>query len=420
MIDYNEIKAEIITIGDEILIGQIHDTNATWISQELSDSGIRTVRRTTIADKEKDILEAFEEAESRAEIILITGGLGPTDDDLTKPCLAKYFDSKISMHSQALAELTELFESRGYTLSDRNRQQAALPEKCTMISNPHGSAAGMWFDKGDKVFASMPGVPHEMKAMMLDSILPKVRKKYKTKAIVHKTVKTTGIGESWLADKLESWEKVLPEHISLAYLPSPGSVRLRLTARGDEKSILKKEIDREVESLKKIADKYIYGYDDDTLEKVIGEHLRNSGKTLAIAESCTGGFVAHKFTSVSGSSDYFQGGIIPYQNEMKTKLLNVKEQTLISHGAVSEETVTQMATNVKELYNADIGIATSGIAGPGGGTIEKPVGLVWIAMANDHEVQTKKLQFGKQRQVNIQRTNAAITNLLWQSLKENN
>jgi len=413
-----QIKAEIITIGDEILYGQIVDTNSQWICTHLDELGIKIVRKVTIGDIESHILNSFSAAEKEADLILITGGLGPTNDDLTKPCLAKYFNSKLVMHEEALAQLKGFFDKRGFELNDLNRKQAELPDNCTMIPNPLGTAAGMWFEKGGKVFISMPGVPHEMKNMMLEELLPRVREFFKPEEIIHKLIKTAGIGESWLAEKIEDWEKTLPEHIKLAYLPSPGIVKLRLTGSGKSAEVLENEIDAEIERLKPYAGKYIFGYNKDTLEEAIGEILKSRNQTLAVAESCTGGFLSHQITSIPGSSDYFKGGIIAYSNEIKVSQLGVLRDTIQKYGAVSEETVAEMANRVREKYNADIGIATSGIAGPGGGTPEKPVGTVWIAYADGEETHTRKLQLVQDRLVNIRYSTVGAATLAWKSLKQ--
>jgi len=411
-------KAEIITIGDEILYGQIVDTNSQWMSQELDKVGIKTVRKTTISDERTDILGAFKEAESRADIILITGGLGPTNDDLTKPCLAEYFDSKIALDNEALAEVTEFFKSKGLELSDINRQQAFLPECCVRVPNKIGTAPGMWVERNGKVFVSMPGVPHEMKMMMEEVVIPKLQDIFNTEVIFHKLIKTVGIGESWLSEEIKVWEDNLPEHIRLAYLPSLGQVKLRLTAVGDDLDQLKADVEEQIAILKTYAGKYIYGYDRDQMETAVGDLLKKSGKTIALAESCTGGYVTHLITSVSGSSKYFQGSIVPYHNDFKINVLKVDEKAILGHGAVSEPTIIEMANNVRKLFNADIGIATSGIAGPTGGTPEKPVGTIWIAYADGNETVTKKLQLWKDRTLNIKATAVALLNLVRISLSK--
>lgn len=410
------ILAELLTIGDEILYGQIVDTNSQWMSVELDKAGIKVIRKTSIGDRENEILTAFAEAEQRADIVLITGGLGPTSDDITKPCLAKYFDCEVKVHEEALAEVTEFFVSRGRELTETNRQQAALPICCTKITNPIGTAPGMWFERNGKVFMSMPGVPHEMKRMMTERVIPRLKQTFRLPAIVHKVIRTVGVGESFLADKISSWEKALPSHIRLAYLPSLGEVKLRLTGFGDQHEKVQLEIDALIEKLKPLAGEYIYAYGDDTLEATIGKMLRERGLTLSIAESCTGGYVSHLITSVPGCSDYFLGSMIPYSYEIKMRQLGVKPETLEKYGAVSEPTISEMANVVRARFNTDIGVATSGIAGPGGATPDKPVGTVWIAYSDKHHTVTKKLQLSKDRMINIQLASAAVLNLIRLSL----
>ena len=410
------VTAELLTIGDEILYGQIVDTNSQWMGVELGNAGIKVIRKTTVGDQEADILLAFAEAEKRADIVLITGGLGPTSDDLTKPCLAKYFNCEIQLHEEALAEVTEFFKSRGRELTEINRQQAALPVCCTKITNILGTAPGMWFERNGKVFVSMPGVPHEMKRMMTDIVMPKLKAHFNTPAIHHLVIRTIGIGESFLADKIASWEKSLPPHFKLAYLPSFGEVRLRLTAMGEDEHKLREESAALHQKLKPLAGEYIYGTGDDSIEAVIGETLRDRKLTIAVAESCTGGYLSHLITSVPGSSDYFPGSMIPYAYEVKIRELGVKAQTLEKFGAVSEETIREMATLIRQKFNTDIGVATSGIAGPGGATPDKPVGTVWIAYADKHQVVTKKLQLSRDRTLNIRMASIAVLNLIRLSL----
>lgn len=430
----NKVLAELITIGDEILYGQTLDTNAHWMSGELDKIGVKVIRRTTCADVEEEIIQAFKEAEQRSDIILITGGLGPTSDDLTKPCLAKYFDCDIKMNKQALAELEAYMTSRGRELNKLTRLQAALPEKCEMIPNERGTACGMWFNKSGlpagevgqasgwvgKVFISMPGVPHEMKFMMEGNVIPRIKREFKLPIIYHKIVRLAGIGESWLAEKIEDWENNLPPQVKLAYLPTFGDLKLRLTSVGTDLDEIKKQVDQLIQTLLPLVQKYVYGYDDDSLEMVIGRLLNMKNKKLALAESCTGGYISHRITSIPGSSEYFNGAIVPYQNEIKIDQLGVTAQTIETFGAVSEETVTEMAMLVKQKFNADFGLASSGIAGPGGGTPEKPVGLIWIACAWENQVRTRKLNLTKDRDVNIQITSTAILTLLHERLVENN
>jgi nicotinamide-nucleotide amidase len=406
------ITAELLTIGDEILYGQIVDTNSQWMSVALSNIGVKVVRKTSIGDVESEILAALAEAEKRADIILITGGLGPTSDDLTKPCMAKYFDCEIRIHEEALQELTEFFKSRGRELTEINRQQAALPICCEKITNVMGTAPGMWFDRNGKVFVSMPGVPHEMKRMMTDIILPKLQQTFQTPIIQHTVIRTVGIGESFLAEKIAAWENALPPHIKLAYLPSLGEVKLRLTAFGTDKSVLEKESLSLVDELRTLAGEFIFAVGEDSLEIALGKTLREKKLTLSLAESCTGGFLSQIITSVPGCSDYFVGSIIPYAYAIKTSLLGVEQETLNKFGAVSEETIREMANNVRAKFNTDIGVATSGIAGPGGGTDQKPVGTIWIAYADRHQTVAKKLQLSKDRSVNIRMASVAALNLI--------
>jgi nicotinamide-nucleotide amidase len=410
------ILAEVITIGDEILYGQITDTNTQWISAELDKIGIRTVRKSSVGDNKERILEILQEAESRADIILITGGLGPTKDDITKNVLAQYFNASLVIHEQALLEVTAYFKSKGKDLTDINRSQAALPDKCTFISNKRGTAPGMWFDKNGKVFVSMPGVPHEMKGMMTDTILDKLQKQFKTPVIYHKMVKTAGIGESFLATKIEQWEDNLPPHIKLAYLPTMGQVRLRLTATGTDVIALQTAVQQEINKLQSLAGEYIYGYDDDTLESVTSHLLLVGKHTIAVAESCSVGYISYSFGSVAGCSQYFMGSMVAYSNEAKIKLLGVQQETIQRFGAVSEETVKEMAQQVRKKFNTSIGMASSGIAGPGGGSDDKPVGTVWIAYADDKQVVARRLQLGNDRDLNIRLTAVHVLNLLRQSV----
>jgi nicotinamide-nucleotide amidase len=411
-----KITAEILAIGDELLYGQTIDTNSHWLSVELDKISIKVIRRTTIGDVEDEIINAFAEAENRADIILITGGLGPTSDDLTKPCLAKYFDCGMEMNEEALAAVTEFFKSRGRELTELNRLQALLPTACIKITNPIGTAPGMWFDKGDKTFMAMPGVPHEMKRMITEQVIPRLLKKYQMPVIHHKIIRTIGIGESFLAEKIESWEKTLPTHIKLAYLPSLGEVKIRLTCTGNSLEKLQAEADVLADKLTDYVGQHIYGFGEEPIEVVLGNMLRKKKLTLSIAESCTGGYLSHMITSVPGSSDYFLGSMIPYAYEIKMRQLGVKPETLEKYGAVSEPTIIEMANIVRAKFNTDIGVATSGIAGPGGATADKPVGTVWIAYSDKYQTVTKKLQLSKDRMINIKMASVAVFNLIRMSL----
>ena len=406
------ITAELLTIGDELLYGQILDTNSQWMSVALADAGIKVLYKTTVGDQSDHILKAFADAEKRVDILLITGGLGPTSDDLTKPCLAKYFDCKLKIHEEALTEVTEFFRSRGRELTEVNRQQAALPECCQKITNKVGTAPGMWFERNGKVFVSMPGVPHEMKLMMSELIIPKLKLTFTTPTILHKVIRTIGLGESFLAERISDWEKALPPYIKLAYLPGLGEVKLRLTGIGNSLDSLRDEIENLTVNLNALIGEYIYGYGDEPLEAALGKMLLKKKLTLSIAESCTGGYLSHLITSVPGSSMYFQGSMIPYAYEIKIAQLGVNTETLNQFGAVSEETIREMATLVRLKFKTEIGVATSGIAGPGGATPEKPVGTVWIACADEHRVVSKKLQLTKDRMLNIRYASMAALNLI--------
>ncbi|MEO5976489.1 MAG: competence/damage-inducible protein A [Chryseolinea sp.] len=410
------ITAELLTIGDEILYGQIVDTNSQWMSVALSDAGIKVVRKSSVGDIESEILIALEEAEKRVDIILITGGLGPTNDDLTKPCLARYFNCEMEIHEEALAEVAAFFKSRGRELTEVNKNQALLPVCCEKVTNVIGTAPGMWFERNGKVFMSMPGVPHEMKRMMTERVVPKLKSTFKTPIINHKVIRTVGIGESFLADKISSWENSLPSHIKLAYLPSLGEVKLRLTSLGDSKEVLQNEAEALTDKLKEIVGPFIYGYGEEPLEVAVGKLLLEKKATLAIAESCTGGYLSHLVTSVPGSSEYFLGSIIPYSYDIKMRELGVRPETLEKFGAVSEETIKEMAYLVRAKLNASIGVATSGIAGPGGATPEKPVGTVWIAYTDKYQTVTRKLQLSTDRGLNIRMASVAVLNLIRQSL----
>jgi nicotinamide-nucleotide amidase len=412
MSQYQEVKAEILAIGDELLYGQVLDTNSHWISQELDLIGVRVIRRTTVGDNREAILKAFEEAESRADIVLMTGGLGPTNDDLTKPLLAEYFQCTIELVPEALEAVKVFFEKRGRELTPLNALQAHLPTKCTYVPNELGTAPGMWFFERGTVWMSMPGVPHEMKKLMTDHVIPRIKEQFRLPIIYHRVVKTVGIGESWLADLIKDWESNLPSHIKLAYLPSLGQVRLRLTAFGDNLLELEKDIDTQVEKVLPIIEKYVFGFGTITLEEAVGRMLRERNQKVAFAESCSGGYISHLITSIAGSSDYFQGAIIPYHNHFKNRLLDVENGTLQEFGAVSEPTVIQMSEHVRDMFDADYGLASSGIAGPGGGWAEKPVGTVWIACATKTKTVTKKLQLTQDRMLNIQLTAVAVLNLL--------
>ena len=404
--------AEIITIGDELLIGQVIDTNSAWMGQKLNEAGIQIKQKTSVSDNEEHIIAALNEAKKRADIILITGGLGPTKDDITKYTLCKYFKSNLRFDEAVFIDIEKIFKARGKNVTASNRKQAEVPEKCTVIHNSKGTAPGMWFEKDGKIVVSMPGVPFEMKAMMEKDVLPMIREKYNTAFIFHKTILTQGIGESFLSDMIEEWENKLPENIRLAYLPTPGQVRLRLSANGENKAELTRQVEEEAMKLSAIAGEYIYGYENDTLEALIGKLLKEKRKTLSIAESCTGGYISHRITTIPGSSAYFFGSVVAYSYEMKEKFLDVESEVLKTKGAVSEEVVIQMAQNIKNKFKTDYSIAVSGIAGPDGGTPEKPVGTVWVAIAFPGKIITRKLQLGDNRERVIMETSHHALNML--------
>ncbi len=409
---------EIITIGDEILIGQIVDTNSAWMAQQLNAEGIAVKQITSVSDTKEAIINALNEAKQRVDIILITGGLGPTKDDITKSALSEYFNSPLRFDDQTYKNVKELFKSRGIqNVREINKSQAEVPEKCTVLNNPLGTAPGMWFDSENKIFVSMPGVPYEMKAMMTNEVLPQLKARFKMPSIVHKTILTQGIGESFLSEMISEWEDHLPSNIKLAYLPSPGSVRLRLSGIGEDRHLLDKLIADELEKVKVLIGDYIYGYDNDTLESLAGELLKKQGKTVSTAESCTGGYIAHLITGIAGSSAYYLGSMIAYSNESKEKLLTVSHETIVQYGAVSEQVVIEMAKGVQGKLQSDYAIACTGIAGPGGGTPDKPVGTVWIAIATPQKISTQHFLFGNNRERNIHKTALAALNMLIKEMK---
>ncbi len=391
------MKVEIISIGDELLIGQVVNTNASWMGAELTEKGFDVVRVSTISDNEKDIIDALHQASDRTDVILITGGLGPTNDDITKTVLCDYFDTNLKLHEPTFNRIKALFAQRGYNFSDINQQQALLPQNCVVLTNTMGTAPGMWFESEDTIYVSMPGVPYEMQAVMTEEVIPRLLKKSNSQAIFHHTVITHGVGESWLAEKIAPWEESLPENIKLAYLPHPGIVRLRLTAFGPDYSLLQKQVMDEMSKLELIIPDLIVGANEDTLESIVMELLLQQNKSLCVAESCTGGYISHILTSLAGVSQCFKGGVVAYDNMLKEGFLGVENQDLAEHGAVSKEVVTQMVRGIMNSTNSDYGIATSGITGPGGGTDEKPVGTVWIAVADTNAVVTEKFFFGGSR-----------------------
>ena len=406
------IKAEIISIGDELLIGQVVNTNASWMAALLNKFGIRVVHIAAISDSEPAIRKALDDAKIRADVVLITGGLGPTKDDITKHVLAEYFNSKMIFHEPTFEQVKQLFKARNYEVTAVNRKQAEIPEKCIPLQNKNGTAPGMWFEEEGKVFVSMPGVPFEMKLLMTSHVIPAIQEKFDLGHIYHKTIMTFGMGESKVAEKIEDIENRLPESVKLAYLPQPGIVRLRLSSSGYDREKLKKTIDEYVQKIVERLPELVFGFDDESMEEVVGKLLHFQGKTVSTAESCTGGYIAHLITGIAGSSAYFMGSVIAYSNDVKMEALGVNFTTLEKYGAVSKEVVEQMAAGARKNLKTDFALATSGIAGPDGGTEEKPVGTVWIALATTEGVKSKLLHLGEHRGRNIRRSALAALNLL--------
>lgn len=406
------MKAELITIGDEILIGQIVDTNSAWMGQQLNLLGIEVYQVTSVHDNHDHIMKALAEAEENADLVLITGGLGPTKDDITKHTLCEYFGTELVFHPEVLEHVRSLLSSRNVNINQLNTDQALLPASCTVLHNSAGTAAGMWFERNNTIFVSMPGVPFEMEAIMTEEVFPRLTKLGITQSIVHKTVLTIGLPESMLAEKIEQWESALPYFIKLAYLPSPMMVRLRLSGYGTDQSELEAEIDRQVKKLLGIIPENVFGFDNDNLGLVIGRLLKESSRTLAVAESCTGGKIAHFITSNPGSSAYFKGGVVAYSKEIKNKLLDVSSEIIETFGAVSQQVAEAMARGAQKVLNSDYSVATTGIAGPDGGTEEKPVGTVWIAVAGPSGIISKKYIFRHNRERNIIRTTHTALNML--------
>ncbi len=396
--------AEIITIGDEILIGQIVDTNSAWMGVELNKIGVRVKQITSISDGMEDIIAALEQAMQRADLVFITGGLGPTKDDVTKQSLAKFFGSEMVMNQEALENVERIFKRSQRPVLSVNVKQAEVPHNCIVIQNANGTAPGIYFKRSDKHIFAMPGVPFEMMGMMQDQIIPMLIRELDLPSIQHETILTAGIGEAFLADRISEIEDALPDYIKLAYLPKPGQVRLRLSGMGSSAKKLDQELMAYKKAIIKKAASYVVADRDIPIEQVIIECLIEKGKTLSTAESCTGGYIGHLLTSIPGSSQAYLGGAISYSYDLKENMLGVKHETLEAYGAVSEETVREMALGCRERYQSDYAIACSGIAGPGGGTPLKPVGTVWIALASEEGLIVKKFNFGNKRMQNIERT----------------
>lgn len=404
--------AEIITIGDELLIGQTVDTNSAHIAAAFSSIGIKIHQITSVSDQPEHIISALDAARLHADVIVLTGGLGPTKDDLTKKTLGSYFQSEFIMNEQVLAHVESLLTSKGVEMNELNRLQALIPSNAQVLLNRVGTASGMLFRVDDKMVFSLPGVPFEMDYLLNNEVLPIIKQQVTDVEVVHQTIMTIGVPESSLAQKIAIWEDALPQHIKLAYLPSPTSLKLRLSAFGSDRKKLQTEIDEFVRELQQIIPDDIFAIGDQPLEVVVGNLLFNSNMSLSLAESCTGGNIAHMVTSVPGSSNYFIGGVVAYSNEVKANLLGVKEEFLVRYGAVSEQVVREMAEGCRTLFNSTYAVATSGIAGPSGGSDEKPVGTTWIAVAGPSGTSSVRFTFGNSREQNIVRASARALNLL--------
>ncbi|MDX9891159.1 MAG: competence/damage-inducible protein A [Bacteroidales bacterium] len=412
----------IISIGNEILFGKTINTNASFIADQLYTIGIEVQKVITIADDKEQIFNTITSAFTETDLIVMTGGLGPTKDDITKQVICDYFHVGQKTDDTTLKEIQAMFQRRGFTLNEINRLQASIPEGAIALSNKNGTAPGIFMEKDQKILIAMPGVPFEMKSIVTNELIPLLKNRFQNHHIViHKEIITAGIGESALSELIEPWELALPKHITLAYLPSPGKLMLRLTGRSDhgEEKILNEELEHQLTLLKKISKSYIISDQNQALEEVIGTLLKQKKGKMAVAESCTGGYLAHLITSVPGSSEYFEGGLVSYSNHIKKEILNVRELNLKKHGAVSEFVVNDMAINTMGLFDVDYTIAISGIAGPSGGTPEKPVGTVWIAVADPVKVIAEKFTFGSEggREVVIQRAARAALYMFYKLLK---
>lgn len=408
--------AEIITIGDELLIGQVTDTNSAWMGRELNKAGIEVIRVVSVRDRAEEITEAVDDAMKRVDIVLVTGGLGPTKDDITKQTLCTYFGTELVFSEEVFENVKRVLAGR-IPMNALNRSQAMVPKDCIVINNRVGSASVSWFERDDKVLVSMPGVPQEMTTVMSEEIIPRLREKFDTDIIIHKTFTVKNYPESVLAEKLESWEVALPECIKLAYLPKPGIIRLRLTGRGKQKEEVRMLMDMEAGKLEELLGDDIFDEDDTPLEILVGNLLKKKNLTVSTAESCTGGSIAARLTSIPGSSEYFKGAVVAYSNEIKEALLHVSTKTLEKRDAVSEETVVEMVKGAMETLKTDCAVSTSGIAGPGGGTREKPVGTVWIAAAYKNEIRTMKQETDRGREMNVERAGNNALLLLLELLK---
>lgn len=410
-------KITIITIGDELLIGQVVDTNSAFMARELNLHGMEVFRQMTIADTLEEINEGLTQALAHSDVVLMTGGLGPTKDDVTKKAIAEYFDVGMTFSEVTWERIQRFFKRFGRETTPAHREQCYMPANAELLTNKMGTAPGMWMEEEGKIVVSMPGVPYEMEYLLTNEVIPRLRERHELRPIAHRTILTIGEGESRLAAKIEDLEDQLPAHIQLAYLPNLGQVRLRLTGRGDNQEQLERDLQIHGDLIRERLREFVYGEGSTSIEAVLGEDLKAQGLTLATAESCTGGYIAHRITSVPGSSAYFQGSIIAYANQVKEQLLDVSPDTLASEGAVSEATVREMVSGVIDRLGVDVAIAVSGIAGPGGGTPDKPVGTIWIAVGNQDHTETLRIHGSKDRDKNIRYTASRALGLMWKFLE---
>jgi nicotinamide-nucleotide amidase len=413
------MNTEIITIGDELLIGQIADTNSQWIASIATENGFAVNRITSIPDTLKSITEELKNASQRSELVLITGGLGPTNDDITRKAITEFFETDWQLNQKVYDGIHQFLKNRGVQMSELNAEQAKVPKNADVYFNTIGTAPGMKLTKNNTVFIFMPGVQFEMIEMMKNSIIPELKEKYITQAYLNKIIITQGIPEAYLADKLKNWEKALPEYIKVAYLPTPGIVKIRISSKGENIHNLDKEINNSIEDIKKIIPEYYVATTKDPLEQVLGETLKQKNAFIATAESCTGGYIAKKLTSIPGSSEYFKGSVVAYSNDIKQNILGVSDETLRTHGAVSKEVVEEMVKGIMKLFHTEYAIAVSGIAGPEGGTENKPVGTTWIAVANGNEIIAERYMFGKKRDVNIEKATNTAMGMMRKMIREN-
>ena len=413
------MKVSIITIGDEILIGQIIDTNSAWMAQQLNQVGASIEAIYSVSDTQEGIVNALKEALANTDVLLLTGGLGPTKDDITKKTIATFLDTDLYFHEPTWERIQKLFSARNIPLRPAHKEQCFMPSNAQILLNKKGTAPGMWMEHHGKIIVSMPGVPYEMKYLMEYEVIPKLKTIFPGTPIAHETILTAGQGESTIATNIQEVGDKLPSHIKLAFLPGLGKVRVRLSARGDNQTAIEEELKTYKAEIQALIPELIYGYGEDTLEAAIGQMLKKRQLTIGTAESCTGGLLAHQIVSVSGASSYFEGSVVAYSNRLKKALLGVTETTLVKHGAVSEETVIEMAKGALKTLGTNIAVSVSGIAGPGGGTPDKPVGTIWLAIADAERYETKKLQIGKDRAINMEYTCIAALNLIRLFLKKN-